>query len=258
MLQLLQDRGEGQLTFREGNKEPILTECLTTCGLGASGSAGGAEAEEVLDLLGGDLLVSSEDIGLGATSKGELMNLDHSTKCDQTHQCVLRDEGEGHEDGVLECLELIFREASIHYEEIDGREGVAGRKGIFNSGIVGDELSREVGLTDIRIVCRELVSLVAYWAHPQFSTHIHSATLQLNKPLIAKFEDIPIWVQYRVTWALAIYRLIRDLKGSRLVFLQRCVSSSNSTSILQETYMVMSFPPKIQTPQWHHQILGAV
>jgi hypothetical protein len=133
------------------------------------------------------------------------MDLHHGTEGDQTHQGVLGNEGKGHKNSVLQGLELILRETGVYHEEVHWGEGVlAHREGILNCGIVGNELSGKIGFADVCIVGWELVALVAYRAHPQFSTHINSA----------------IGIQHRVARALAIHRLIGDLERTRLVFLQ--------------------------------------
>lgn len=74
-----------------------------------------------LDLFGGEVLGPSEDIALGDPLTRQLVDLNHASKGDEPHQGVWWQQTQGHLEGLLQGLEVLFFQARVHDVQKDER-----------------------------------------------------------------------------------------------------------------------------------------
>lgn len=80
-----------------------------------------ARSSTYLDLFGGEILGAPEYIALGDALTAELMYLNHPSKRYEAHQCIRRQEAEGHLQGLLQCLKVLFFQTCVHHIKKDQR-----------------------------------------------------------------------------------------------------------------------------------------
>lgn len=78
-----------------------------------------------LDLFGVQVFGAPEHEALGNPFTAELMNLNHASKRDEAHQCVGREQAEGHLQGLPEGLEVLSFQTRVHHIQKDERGGRA-------------------------------------------------------------------------------------------------------------------------------------
>jgi hypothetical protein len=96
----------------------IGREAILGAGNDTSGGLGLLEKEAHLleKLVLGDVLGALENEGLRGFTKAKLVNVDKSTKGNEAHQGVIREEFDGLGHGRLEEGHLLLDHASVHHE----------------------------------------------------------------------------------------------------------------------------------------------
>lgn len=75
----------------------------------------------------------------------------HSTKSDQTDQCIWWEEAQAEHEGLTECLELVGVKTRVDHVEEDGRCLRRARERVLDGAVFWVELCREVVVRDIMI-----------------------------------------------------------------------------------------------------------
>jgi hypothetical protein len=96
----------------------------------------------------------------------------HGTEGDETHQGIGWQQTETDYEGFSQTLEVVFVEAGVYDVEEDGRGRRGTGEGILDCGILGKELSGEVGVGDVSVMRWEGVARHAEGADPQLRPHI--------------------------------------------------------------------------------------
>lgn len=105
-----------------------------------------------LDLFGGEVLGAPKDIALGNPLACQLMDLDHAAESDEAHQGIWWQQTQGHLEGLLQGLEVLFFQACVHDIQKDewGRgSALWGRKkvGRLNISLTKVEVNRAISDT---------------------------------------------------------------------------------------------------------------
>ena len=95
------------------------------------------------------------------------------TKGDKTDQSVWGQQTQANDQSLSQSLELVLVDTGIDHVEEDGWDLGRSRKGIFDSGVLGQQLGGQVGSRDILVVRRERVSLKTEWTDPELSTDVN-------------------------------------------------------------------------------------
>jgi len=98
---------------------------------------------------------------------------------DEAHECVLRQERDGLPHGHLNVLQLLLDDAGVDDEEKYGRRGRAAHPrdagsadDVLDGGALREELGRNVGLRDGRVVQGEVVAGEAERADPDLGGEV--------------------------------------------------------------------------------------
>ena len=75
----------------------------------------------------------------------------HSTKSDQTDQCIRGEQAQAEHEGLTECLELVGVQTRVDYVEEDGRRLCRAGERVLDGAVLWVELCREVVVRDIMI-----------------------------------------------------------------------------------------------------------
>lgn len=96
----------------------------------------------------------------------------HSAIGDQTNESMRREQTQGDNKRVLQCLEIILVNAGVDNIQEDWRDLSASGQSILDGCVFGEQLCREVGVGYVAVVGRELVAVQAERANPELSTRI--------------------------------------------------------------------------------------
>ena len=96
----------------------------------------------------------------------------HGAVGDQTNESVGREQTQGDNKRVLQCLEIILVNASVDDIQEDWRDLSASSQSVLDGCVFGEQLCREVGVGDVAVVGRELVAVQAEWTNPELSTRV--------------------------------------------------------------------------------------
>ncbi|TNN63983.1 hypothetical protein EYF80_025825 [Liparis tanakae] len=103
-----------------------------------------------LDLFGGEVLGAPEHVALGDPLTAELVDLHHASESDEADQGVGRQQAEGHLEGLLQGLEVLFLQTCVHHSGLStalqlarlhrtGSYWTGGRSGLSLSGVKRQE-----------------------------------------------------------------------------------------------------------------------
>ena len=84
---------------------------------GSGHGAAAAEAEHLLDLLGGVVLGAAEHVGAGDALAAQLVHLHHLAVGDQPDEGVGRQQGQRHLQTLLQRLQLLVIHAGVHHQQ---------------------------------------------------------------------------------------------------------------------------------------------
>jgi len=86
-----------------------------------------------------------------------------------------RKQAQADDQRVLEGLEVILVHAGVDHIQEDGRDLSASRQRVFDGCVLGQKLSREVGVGDVAVVGRELVAVKTERTNPELAPGIDLA-----------------------------------------------------------------------------------
>lgn len=93
----------------------------------------------------------------------------------ETHDGTRRQQAHRHQQGILERLDLVLGQTRVDDEQEDRRQARGAWQQVLDGREVGDQLGRQVGLAQGRVVRREVVAHVAEGACPRLSNEIDVA-----------------------------------------------------------------------------------
>lgn len=100
----------------------------------------------------------------------------HSSESDETDQGIWGQQTQANDQSLSQSLELVLVDTGIDHVKEDGWDLGRSRKGVFDSGVLRQQLGRQVGSRDILVVRRERVSLKTEWTDPELSTDVNLTT----------------------------------------------------------------------------------
>jgi hypothetical protein len=113
---------------------------------------------------------------ISALSTARNKGTDHGTKGDETDQGIWGQQTQADYQGFSQSLEFILVDTSVNNVKEDGWDLSRSRKGIFDSGVLGQQLGRQVGCRDILVMRRERVSLKTERTDPEFASDVDLTT----------------------------------------------------------------------------------
>lgn len=152
------------------------------------------------------------DHGLSVSpAQEEKGSTDHSSESDETDQSIWGQQAQAYDQSLSQSLQFIFIDTGVDHVEEDGWDLGRSRKGIFDSGVLGQQLGGQVGSRDILVVRREGVSLKTEWTDPKLSTDVNLTTGYQRDCVQGGMRcDVPIRVQNSFTARLTGHRLVHD------------------------------------------------
>ena len=100
----------------------------------------------------------------------------HSSESDETDQGIWGQQTQANDQSLSQSLQFIFIDTGVNHVKEDGRDLSRSRKGIFDSGVLGQQFGGQIGSRDILVVRREGVSLKTEWTDPKLSTDVNLTT----------------------------------------------------------------------------------
>ena len=105
----------------------------------------------------------------------------HGAECDEANEGVWGDKAQANNQCVAKSLQILLLQASVDDKQKDGGHRCRAGKRVFDGGVFGQELSRQIGIGDILVVRRECITLQAERADPEFTTDINLAKFRRGK-----------------------------------------------------------------------------
>ena len=90
----------------------------------------------------------------------------HGAIGDQTNEGMRRQQAQTDDQRILEGLEVILVHAGIDDVQKDGWDLSTPRECVLNGRVLGQQLCWKVGIGDVAVVRRELVTMQTEWANP--------------------------------------------------------------------------------------------